>query len=64
MSKVRVIRLMEYEYDSFETADRDMKQWQVPSSGARSFGTHEVIRSSVIVRPSEMERNLLENQDA
>ena len=54
MSKVRVIRLLEYTYDSFESAERDMQNWHVPASGSVVLlNGSEVVRSSVIIRPEE-----------
>lgn len=44
----RVIRVMEYEYDSIETYLEDSKHWVVPANGAKSMKNHKrlVIRSA------------------
>lgn len=47
---VRVTRLMEYEYESVESALTDMQNWAVPASGVRKFSAapSRIIRSAVI----------------
>lgn len=32
---VRVIRVLEYEYPSYEAAEKDMTNWGVPANGVR-----------------------------
>jgi hypothetical protein len=56
-NRVRVIRVLEYDYPDQETAERDMARWGVPPNGVRSgwgqpnvrglmFHTGTVIRSA------------------
>lgn len=35
---IRVVRIMEYEYETLEQANLDMSRWQVPAVGAKKFG--------------------------
>lgn len=38
MAKIRVLRLLEYTYDSVEQMDKDMALWQVPANGQHLHG--------------------------
>jgi hypothetical protein len=48
---IRVLRLMEYVYETPEQAQEDMERWQVPSNGSKVFTpkSGKVIRSSTII---------------
>lgn len=35
---VRVVRIMEYEYETLEQANLDMSRWHVPPTGDKKFG--------------------------
>lgn len=50
---VRVLRLMEYTYDSLESAHRDMGQWKV--QGTWSPSARVTIRSTTILNPTPVE---------
>lgn len=39
MGKIRVLRLLEYTYDSVETMEADMAHWTIPANGARNPGS-------------------------
>lgn len=50
MTGVRVVRIMEYEYESLEAANADMAHWQVPPQGSHTFGpTGHLIRSTIML---------------
>jgi hypothetical protein len=56
MMPYRVLRILEYTYDSVETADRDMMHWQIPAEGrAPGFKDKVTIRSTVIQYPTKEE---------
>lgn len=46
MAKIRVLRLMEYIYDSVESMEDDRKRWQV--QGTYMASTRVTIRSTVL----------------
>ena len=48
MSKVRVLRLIEYTYDTPQRAEEDMAKWQMPANGTRYLGGGKVLRSAII----------------
>ena len=43
----RVLRLIEYTYESVEQAEEDMLRWSIPANGGMGFG-EKAIRSSII----------------
>jgi len=45
--KIRVLRLIEYVYDSQERADADQARWQIPAIGWRRAGDM-MIRSTIL----------------
>lgn len=45
---IRVLRLMEYTYDTPEEAQRDMDRWMVPANGSKVVATRGTIRSTII----------------
>jgi hypothetical protein len=47
MSKIRVLRLLEYVYDTQERADADQARWQMPAIGWRRIGDM-TIRSTIL----------------
>jgi hypothetical protein len=48
-SMIRVIRVLEYEYESAEFAEQNMLQWFVPPNGAKKPNDKTLIRSATIV---------------
>jgi hypothetical protein len=48
---IRVVRIMEYEYETQEQADADMARWQVPAIGNKKFGTAGPLIKSTILLP-------------
>jgi hypothetical protein len=48
VARVRLLRILEYVYESPEDADRDMKLWQIPAIGARRTWRDGYIRSTLI----------------
>lgn len=60
MTRVRVVRVMEYDYESVEEATADMAKWQVQT--VRSFNPRCTIRSATLpmeaVPPPPSERDL------
>lgn len=46
---IRVLRLLEYEYDTPERAEQDMGRWQIPANGSYNKAYGIVVRSSVII---------------
>lgn len=50
---IRVLRLMEYEFESFEIADKHLAQCSIPANGSKSFGNPGLgmIRSVILVTP-------------
>lgn len=59
---VRVLRLMEYTYPDFESADEDMQRWHVQHSYSPRSGF--IIRSTVILSPVPAEEPLLAHLEA
>lgn len=51
----RVLRLLEYTYDSVEVAHDDMEAWSTPTEGSIKFGPHKRIRSTIIQYPFKEE---------
>jgi len=52
----KVLRLLEYTYDTVEDADEDMQRWYVPPVGAKKFNpNNRGIRSTVIQYPFKEE---------
>jgi hypothetical protein len=45
---IRVLRIMEYEYEDNERAKQDMARWQIPANGSKRQGGM-VIRSAIII---------------
>jgi hypothetical protein len=45
--KIRVLRLLEYIYDTAERAQKDQERWQVPANGSRLAGDM-IVRSAII----------------
>lgn len=48
MSKVRVLRIIEYIYDTPEQAELDMAKWQMPAIGTRCLGGGKILKSAII----------------
>lgn len=48
MSKVRVLRVIEYIYDTSDLAEADMAHWQMPAIGTRYLGGGKVLKSAII----------------
>lgn len=48
---IRVVRVMEYEYDTLEQANKDMANWQVPAVGDKKFGTLGPLVKSTVLLP-------------
>lgn len=44
---IRVLRLIEYTYETPERAEEDMGKWQLPASGSSAFGGL-VVKSAII----------------
>ena len=44
---IRVLRLIEYVYETNDRAQEDMERWEIPANGAKNFGGM-VIKSSII----------------
>lgn len=44
---VRILRLLEYIYDTPERAEKDQELWQVPAIGSQRHGTM-VIKSTIL----------------
>lgn len=53
----KVLRLLEYTYESAEAADEDMKRWGVPPIGPSRYNGphHPTIRSAIIQYPEKDE---------
>jgi len=47
---IKVLRLIEYEFEDYETAEKHLAQCSVPANGAHDFGLG-MIRSTIIIRP-------------
>lgn len=45
---IRVLRLIEYEYNDTKMAENDMSRWQHPAIGSRVYGIGKVVRSTVL----------------
>lgn len=48
---IRVLRVMEYEYDTLEQANADMARWQVPAVGSKKFGPKAALIKSTVLLP-------------
>lgn len=62
MAKIRLLRLLEYEYSSEEAMINDLGRWQVPQNGIKFANSHTTIRSaclpvSIINEAVDGERN-------
>lgn len=55
--KVRILRLLEYIYDTPERAQKDQERWQIPANGSRISGDM-VVRSAIIIDMSYMEETI------
>jgi hypothetical protein len=51
---IRVLRIMEYEFDSYEQMEQSMSHNAVPTNGIKIFGRN-VIRSTAIINVFEQE---------
>lgn len=49
---IRVLRLMEYEFESNEAAEHSMSHWAVPANGIKTYGKNS-IRSAIIINLHE-----------
>lgn len=61
--KIRVIRVMEYEYNELADMLADMQSWAVPPNGHSPKGFRNPIRSTVLP-PTIFEREDTDNADA
>lgn len=50
---IRILRLIEYNYESYEQAEDDMKNWGVPAFGSRQFG-NKTIYSAILPPTTEL----------
>lgn len=50
MEKIRVLRLIEYTFDSYSRAELAFTKFQVPANGSKNFGSG-MIRSTILVTP-------------
>lgn len=48
---IRVLRLMEYEFESYDTMEKHLANCAVPMNGAKNFGA-DMIRSVQLIVPS------------
>lgn len=54
--KVRVLRILEYIYESGEAAQQDMQRWGVPAQGRDTFKNASVaIRSGILIAPFDQD---------
>lgn len=56
MERVRVLRILEYEYESMDYMDKDMGRWNLAANGFKSTG-------SMVVRSITMFPHPLEEQE-
>lgn len=57
---VRVVRVMEYHYDTLEKANEDMARWQVPAVGDKKFGTLGPLVKSTVLLPHYMKEKQID----
>ena len=57
MKKIRVLRMMEYTFDSYEHMEKVFANGAVPQNGTRMFGTTS-IRSATIAYPFDHEEHV------
>lgn len=57
--KIRVLRLLEYTYDSVEVMERDMKRWNIPQTG-----TYVIPSAGIEIASSVLPLNILEDEGA
>ena len=48
---VRVVRIMEYHYETLDQANKDMANWQVPAVGDKKFSTKGPLVKSTVLLP-------------
>ena len=58
MNKVRVLRLLEYTFDTPEDAEKHMSNFGVPANGISNRGIGMVIRSSIIIDLNNIQSTL------
>lgn len=46
--KIRVLRLLEYTYDTLEEMENDMGRWGVAANGSHRIGKNSTIRSAIL----------------
>lgn len=61
MPKIRVLRLIEYVYDTQERADADQARWSMPATGWRRVGDMTI--RSTIITDLNFGEDLAEEQD-
>lgn len=44
--RIRVLRVLEYTYDTVESMEHDMERWQIPANGSKTPGSRQVIKSA------------------
>ncbi len=47
MTRIRILRLLEYVYEDSERAEKDMELWQVPAIGTQRHG-NMIIKSTIL----------------
>lgn len=52
---IRILRLIEYVYDTPLTAEKDMAGWHAPPIGAVEAGPHKSIRSTILTNLDHQE---------
>lgn len=53
---IKVLRLLEYEFDDYEVAEANMANWAVPANGIKNFGRggrSRVVRSTILISPEK-----------
>lgn len=58
MAKVRVLRIIEYTYDTQKIAENDMGRWNVPANGTYKRAEGRIIKSATI-----MDLNFKDDED-
>lgn len=43
---VRVVRVIEYVYDNYAEAEKDMSLWNAPANGVKRFNAYSILRSA------------------
>lgn len=59
---IRVMRLLEYQFDDYEQAEENMRHWAVPPFGSKQFGKR-VIYSAMLPPMIELMREKDESID-